>query len=241
MALSENPNFSTTNWSVVLAAAQSDPAASALALEKLCKRYWHPVYAFVRRRGHEVHEAEDLTQGFFYFVIEQQALLRVDQAKGRFRTFILTALTNFLHNERDRHQAYKRGGRHQIISLDDEFAESTLGFEERNGETPEILFERHWATMMVKRALEELRCDYEERGKGALFANLQPFLTGEPVAADHERIARQLSMEAGTVKVALHRARRRFGEILRREVAHTVERPDEIEAEIRDLLAAMAN
>ena len=239
MAPSNDPNFSTTNWSVVLAAAQTDPVASNRALERLCGRYWYPVYAFVRQRGHDVHDAEDLTQGFFHFVLERQALQRADREKGRFRTFILAALTNFLHNERDKGQAQKRGGRHQIVSLDEEFAEAVYALEARNGETPETLFERRWTAMLVRRVLEELRREYDGRGKGVVFAALQPFLTGEPAGADYDRLAQQLGMEAGTVKVALHRARRRFGELLRSEVAHTVESPEEVESEIRHLMAVM--
>lgn len=236
----QNPNFSTTNWSVVLAAVQSDPATATAALERLCRRYWYPVYAFVRQRGHDVHDSEDLTQGFFHSILERQALHRVDRQKGRFRTFVLTALTNFLHNERDKSQTRKRGGRHQIVSLDEEFAESVYALEARNGETPDTLFERHWASMLVGRVLEELRREYDGRGKGALFAGLQPLLTGEPVGADYDRLALQLGMEPVAVKVALHRARRRFGELLRSEVAHTVSQPEEVEAEIRHLLAALA-
>lgn len=240
MTADNNPNFSTTNWSVVLAAVQSDPAAARAALERLCGRYWYPVYAFVRQRGHDAHDAEDLTQSFFHFVLERQTLHRVDQQKGRFRTFVLATLTNFLHNERDRRQTQKRGGRLRIVSLDEEFAESVYALEAKNGETPEALFERRWTAMLVRRVLEELRREHEGRGKGAVFAALQPFLTGEPTGADYDRLAQQLSLEAGTVKVALHRARRRFGELLRSEVAHTVDRPEEIEAEIRHLMSAMA-
>lgn len=238
--MNQNPNFSTTNWSVVLAAAQTDPVASKRALERLCGRYWYPVYAFVRQRGHDVHDAEDLTQGFFHFVLGRQALLRVDRQKGRFRTFVLTALTNFLYNEHDKGQAQKRGGRQQIVSLDEEFAEAVYALESTNGETPETLFERRWTAMLIRRVMEELRREYDGREKSALFAGLQPFLTGEPAGADYDRLAQQLGMEAGTVKVALHRARRRFGELLRHEVAHTVERPDEVEAEIRHLMTVMA-
>lgn len=240
MAQNNDPNFSTTNWSVVLAAVHADPVKATVALERLCGRYWYPVYAFVRQRGHDVHDAEDLTQGFFHFVLERQALQRADQQKGRFRTFVLTALTNFLHNERDKAQTQKRGGRQQIVSLDEEFAESVYALEARNGETPETLFERRWTAMLVRRVLDELRREYDGRGKGAVFAALQPFLTGEPAGADYERLAQQFGMEAGTVKVALHRARRRFGELLRHEVAHTVDRPEGVEAEIRHLMTVMA-
>lgn len=237
---SPDPNFSTTNWSVVLAAIQSDPTVATAALERLCQRYWYPIYAFLRQRGHDTHAAEDLTQGFFHFILERQALHRVEREKGRFRTFMLTALTNFLHNERDKAQTLKRGGGHQIVSLDREFAESIYAVERRNDETPETQFERRWATILVRRVLEELRLEFVQRGKAALFDTLQTFFTGEPTAADYDRVAVDLSMEPGTVKVALHRARRRFGELLRHEVAHTVERPEDIESELRHLLSAIA-
>ena len=235
-----NPNFSTTNWSVVLAAAQSDPVAAGHALERLCGRYWYPVYAFVRQRGYDVHESQDLAQGFFHFLLERKGLQQVDRDRGRFRSFILTAMTNFLHNERDKRQTLKRGGRHLIVPLDGEFAESVYALESRNGESPEALFERRWAATLVKRVLDELQKEFAERGKSELFAGLQPFLTGEPAAADYEELGRRLDMNSDAVKVALHRARRRFGELLRSEVAHTVSEPEEIEAEIRHLLAGIA-
>lgn len=240
MVLPSNPNFSTTNWSVVLAAAQTDPQMATVALERLCRRYWFPVYAFLRQRGQDVHECEDLTQGFFHFILERRALGQVDRRKGRFRTFLLTALTNYLHNERDKAQAHKRGGRHQILSLDQLPAEYVETLEPASGETPESMFERQWATVLVARVLEELRREHEQRNRAAVFAGLQPFLTGEPAGEDYERLAQQLGMDAGAVKVSLHRARRRFGELLRSEIAHTVEDPDEIEAEIRHLLAVIS-
>jgi len=240
MLLNENPNFSTTNWSAVLAAAQSDSATSRLALERLCSRYWYPVYAFVRQRGYDAHAAEDLTQSFFHFVLEHQALHRADRTKGRFRTFVLTALTNFLHNERDKHQAHKRGGRHQIVSLDELEAESIYALEADRTGQPEMQFERRWAVTLVREVLQQLHREHDERGKGAAFIALQPWLTGEPTGADYDRLAAQLSMEPGAVKVALHRLRRRFGELLRNEVAHTVTCPEEVEAEIRHLLFTLA-
>ena len=240
MAHSDNPNFSTTHWSVVLAAVQSDPAAATAALERLCQRYWYPVYAFVRQRGHDRQASEDLTQGFFHYILQRQTLHRVDRQKGRFRSFILATLTNFLHNERDRSLTLKRGGRHEIVSLDESFAESVYTLEATIGESPETLFERRWASLLVQRVLDELRREHEQRERGTLFTALQPWLTGEPTGTDYDRIADELGMDGKSVKVALHRMRRRFGELLRSEVAHTVEGPDEIEAEIRHLLTAIA-
>jgi DNA-directed RNA polymerase specialized sigma24 family protein len=240
MTRSENPNFSTTNWSVVLAAVQSDPFAAKVALERLCQRYWYPIYAFVRQRGHDAHESEDLTQGFFHFVLERQAFLRADREKGRFRTFMLAALTNFLHNERDKGHTLKRGGQHVIVSLDETLAESLYDLEMVDGETPERFFERQWACILVRRVLDELRLEHQQRDKTSLFTGLQPLLTGEPTGADYDRLGVELGMQAGAVKVALHRMRRRFGELLRNEVAHTVSAPEEIEAELRHLLTSIA-
>lgn len=236
MERDKNPNFLTTHWSLVLGAAQNDLAA----LDWLCGRYWYPVYAFVRRAGHDLHTAEDYTQGFFHFLIERQALHRVDREQGRFRTFMLTVLTNFLHNERDRQATEKRGGRNEIVSLEIELAEQIYALEISNGYSPEAQFDQGWAATLVRRVLEELRREQEQRGKAAIFAGLQPFLTGEPVAEGYERLGRELELEPGTVKVTLHRLRRRFGELLRHEVAHTVERPEDVEAELRHLLAAIA-
>lgn len=232
--------FSTTQWSIVLDALGGNPERARAALEKLCNRYWYPVYAFVRRHGHDAHDAEDLTQSFFHFLLARQAFQSVNPERGRFRSFLLAALTNFLHNERDRELAQKRGGRQEIVSLDEQLAESLYCSESPNGANPERHFDRSWAALLVRRVLDELRAEYEQRGKAALFAGLQTFLTGEPAAADYDRLAQQLGMETNALKVALHRARRRFGELLRREVAHTVPHPDEIQAEIRHLLGAIA-
>jgi len=231
--------FSTTQWSVVMQAAQQDPQKAQAALEKLCRRYWYPVYAFVRRRGSGVHEAEDLTQGFFHFILTRQAFQKADPQKGRFRSFLLASLSNFLRDEHDRQQTWKRGGRHQFISLHEETPENIFRYEPVDGVTPEKHFERNWAAILVKRVLEELRREHENKGKAALFAGLHPLLTDESDGDDYDRLTQQLGMEKGAIKVALHRMRRRFGELLRREVAHTVEQPHEVEEEIRQLLAAL--
>ena len=232
-------DFSTTEWSVVLDLIHADPQRAEIALGKLCGRYWYPVYAFVRQKGHTAHDAEDLTQAFFEFVLARGTLQAVDRGKGRFRTFLLSCLMNFLHNERDRTGARKRGGGREIISLDHELAEGAYAIEPPDHRTPDKAFERRWASVLLGRVLDQLRHEHGQRGKAALFSALQSFLTEEPSAADYERIATELPMQPGALKVALHRARRRFGELLRREVAHTVSRPEDVEPEIRDLLAAI--
>jgi len=235
-----DPDFTTTHWSLVLAVMDTAPARAFDALEKLCARYWFPIYAFIRRHGYDAHQAEDLTQGFFQFVIERQMLHRAQRDKGRFRNFILASLANFLHNHHDRVSAVKRGGAHVIVSLDETHAEEFLAREPENPGTPDQSFERGWAVTLVRRVMENLRAEHADRGRSAVFEALQPHLTGEPAPGEYERLAAMLSMETGALKVALHRLRRRFGELLRREVAYTVAEPEEVEAEIRHLLAVLA-
>lgn len=233
--------FSATHWSVVLEAGQHDLARSVAALERLCRTYWYPIYAFIRRRGADSHEAEDLTQAFFEFLLEKETLNKVDRRKGKFRTFLLAALTNFLANEWDKRQTLKRGGQRQIISLDEAVAEGLYLREPVESLTPEKLFERRWALALLEQVFARLKQDYEAGGKGELFAKLEPALTGEVAAGAVAGWAAELGMSEGAVKVALHRLRRRFGEVLRSEIAHTVSSPEEIADEIRHLFAAIAS
>lgn len=232
--------FSTTHWSVVLGAGETDLARAAAALERLCRNYWHPIYAFIRRRGSTPQEAEDSTQAFFEFLLEKETLKQVDRQKGKFRTFLLAALTNFLANEWDKRQTLKRGGQRQIISLDDAAAEGLYLREPVESLTPENLFERRWAGALIKQVLSRLQQEYVAADKADLFARLEPALTGEVGVGDYAGWAAVLGMSEGAVKVALHRLRRRFGEILRSEIAHTVSSPEEVDDEIRHLFSAIA-
>jgi RNA polymerase sigma-70 factor (ECF subfamily) len=234
-----SPGFPTTQWSVVLDAAHADSALASAALEKLCRRYWYPVYAFVRQRGHPVHAAEDLTQGFFAALLARRAFDRVEASKGRFRSFLLASLNHHLLNEHDRAQTRKRGGGCHVISLEELGAEEQYRLETADHESPEHQFDRRWATVLVQRVLERLREEWAQRGNATLFHGLQPWLTSEPEPGAHERLGAQLSMEPGTLSVALHRLRRRFGALLRAEVAHTVSTPEDVEAELRHLLAVI--
>ncbi|HVV01116.1 MAG TPA: sigma-70 family RNA polymerase sigma factor [Verrucomicrobiae bacterium] len=237
----EKAAFSTTQWTVVMQSMSADPDRAQAALEKLCRRYWYPAYAFLRQRGLNPHKAEDLTQAFFYSLLSRRAFDSVNPKRGRFRSFLLTSLTNFLYNEHDREQARKRGGRSEIISFDHEFAEALCPVEPMgSGASPEKRFDRGWALLLARRALDDLRKEFEDRDRGALFSAIREFLTGEPCASDYEKAGLRLGMEPSTVKVSVHRARRRFGELLRREVAYTVNRPEDIEDELRHLLAAIA-
>lgn len=232
--------FSTTNWSVVLGASGQDTEKAASALQRLCKVYWYPIYAFIRRRGSDSHEAEDFTQAFFEHLLEKQVLKKVEQEKGRFRSFLLAALTNFLNNEWDKRQTLKRGGKHQIISLDETTAENLYRHETSSDLTPERLFDRRWALLLVEKVMFALREEYNAANNTALLGKLEPLLTHEVTPGIYSEIASGLEMNEGAVKVALHRLRRRFGELLRREVGQTVADEASLEEEIRHLFAAIS-
>ena len=232
--------FSTTHWSVVLAVREGDVTGSAAALEKLCQRYWHPIYAFIRRRGSNPHEAEDLTQAFFAHLLAQETLKKVAREKRKFRTFLLAALTHFLANEWDKCQTLKRGGQRQIFSLDEARAEELYGYEPVEPATPDKLFDRRWAWLLVEAVLSQLQQEYHAANKAELFAKLEPGLTGELNPGWHAGLAAEVGMNAGAVRVALFRLRRRFGELLRGEIAQTVSSAAEVDEEIRQLFTAMS-
>jgi len=232
--------FATTMWSVVIRAGDHDLEKAAAALHQLCTIYWYPIYAFIRRRGSDFHEAEDLTQAFFEHLLEGELLKKVDKEKGRFRSFLLAALNNFLNNEWDKRRTLKRGGRRQIVSLDEATAEGLYRNEPVGNLTPEKLFDRRWASMLVEKVFAQLREEYESANNALLLARLEPLLTQEVAAGWYARLAAEFSMNEGAVKVALHRLRRRFGELLRREVAMTVADAAALDDEVRYLLSAIS-
>jgi RNA polymerase sigma-70 factor (ECF subfamily) len=232
--------FATTQWSVVLDAGTHDIDKAAAALQRLCGGYWYPIYAFIRRRGADVHEAEDLTQSFFAYLLEGQILKKADQDKGRFRSFLLAALSNFLNNEWDKRQTMKRGGQRQIISLDEATAEGLYHHEPAGNLTPEKLFDRRWAAMLVEKVLALLREEYQSASSAGLLARLEPLLTQEVGPGLYAQLAAEFGMNEGAVKVALHRLRRRFGELLRREVGYTVADAATLDEEIRYLFSAIS-
>ncbi|MGZ4963176.1 MAG: RNA polymerase sigma factor [Limisphaerales bacterium] len=236
-----NGNFTTTNWSVVLSASRTDYGRATVALERLCTRYWYPVYAFIRRRGADHHGAEDLTQAFFTYLFEKETLKKVDQQKGKFRSFLLTAATHFLTNEWDKRQTQKRGGQNQVVSLNELTAETLYDHEPALALSAEKLFERRWAFTLMNQVLSRLKEEYATADKAALFAKLEAGLTDEVGPGVYVEWAAGLEMSEGSVRVALHRLRRRFGELLRSEIAHTVTTPAEVDEEIRELFAAIAS
>lgn len=229
--------FATTRWSLVAAAGRADAPDGRAALADLCRLYWYPLYAYVRRRGHAAHDAADLTQAFFARLLEKGALGAADPARGRFRTFLLTACQHFLANEHQREAALKRGaGRVAALDLGD--AEGRYGREPAHGESPERLFARRWALELLGRALARLRQEHEGEGKGALFEALKGRLTGDD-AAGYADVAAALGLSEGAVKTAAHRLRRRYGELLREEIGETVATAAEIDEEVRELFRAL--
>lgn len=233
--------FEATRWSIVLAAKQakgSDTARGRDALGKLCAAYWYPLYAFVRRGGKSPHDAQDLTQGFFARLLEKNWLDAVDQSRGRFRSWLLAAMKHFLANEWDKSRARKRGGGHALIPLDAEDAESRYAHEPADTATADKLFDRRWALTLLDQVLARLRAEFIAVGKVKHFDGLKGALTGEKTP--YAETAVQLGMSEGAVKVAVHRLRERYRDLIRAEIAETVGTPAEVDDELRHLLSALA-
>jgi len=230
--------FATTHWSVVLTAQGPGSPYATEALEKLCRTYWYPLYAYVRRRGHSVEDAQDLTQEFFAHLIEKHWLAEADRGKGRFRTFLLTALNHFIAKEWRRSRAVKRGGGRVLVSLDDT-AEARYAQEAASNLTPEKIYDRRWALSLFDRALSRLREQYVAAGKTSLYDHLKGALSADPGEGGYARLGRELDLSPGAVAVAVHRLRQHYRQQVREEVAHTVDSPDDVEDEIRSLLAAL--
>ena len=233
--------FHTTHWSVVLRAGQADCTKAEDALAALCRSYWYPLYAFVRRRGHDREEAKDLTQEFFAKLLENNFLKSVDREKGRFRSFLLTCIQHFLSNERKKGQSIKRGGQYSFVSLDETVAEDQYAHEPVERLTPETLFERRWALTVLDRTFTTLRREYTRQGQDQQFQVLQVYLSGaKDASSSYAQAAAQLGVTEAAARQAAHRMRRRYGQILRAEIAETVSTPTEIENELAHLQAALA-
>jgi RNA polymerase sigma-70 factor (ECF subfamily) len=230
--------FVTTHWSVVLSARDEESPRGAEALEALCRTYWYPLYAYVRRLGHSPADAQDLTQEFFARLLQKHYLQSVDQEKGKFRTFLLVALQRFLANEWDRRHAQKRGGFAPIVSIDQELAESRFASDPSHAVQPDVLFERQWAMTLLERTMTRLREEYVATGRAKLFEHLQGCLAKDESASPYAEIAARLNLTEAAVKMAVHRLRARYREILRAEIADTVASPEEVEEEIRQLFSA---
>lgn len=229
-------SFETTKWSLVLAAQTDETAVAGDALAELCSIYWYPLYAFLRRRGTPEDHARDLTQGFFVEILEKDALRRVSPTEGKFRSFLLASLKNFLSHERDRERAIKRGGGKPNLSLDMEDAEGRYKLEPVDDLTPDALYEKRWALTIFDRAMKTLREEFSVQGKAETFAKLSRFLTDAGPRPSYKEVAAMLGTTEPAVKMAIRRMRQRLGAILREEVSHTVQSEDEIDDELRQLI-----
>jgi len=238
-AASPDAVFATTHWSVVLTAGQGEEEARGAALEKLCRTYWYPLYAYARRCGNAPADAEDLTQGLFERLLSRGALAEVAPERGRFRSFLLACFNHHASDERDRARRLKRGGKREFISLDALDAEDRYRHEPIDKFDPEKLFERRWALTALERVLNRLKGELTAAGKEKLFAHLQAFVTSDGGTVRQAEIAERLGLSENAVAVAVHRLRQRYRELLREEVAQTVADPAEVDEEMRHLRAAL--
>jgi RNA polymerase sigma factor (sigma-70 family) len=233
--------FNTTHWSVVLEAGQNESPRSASALEKLCQTYWYPLYTYVRRYGHNRQDAEDLTQDFFTRLLGKNYVAKADRDRGKFRTFLLGSLKNFMLNEWKRAGRLKRGGGpNEFVPFDGDAADGRYSGEGITEDVPENAYEKQWAVALIEQVFAALRTEYAAAEKAELLQELKQFVWGEESTVSYAEIGEKLKMSEGTVKVSVHRLRKRFRELLREEVAQTVARPDEIDDELRHLIAVLS-
>jgi len=223
----------------VLTAGGDGSTRSRDAMAELCALYWYPLYAFIRRRGHDPDAAQDLTQGFFARMLERDIVATADRERGRFRSYLLGALQHFLADEHDREHALKRGGGHTTISRDLETAEQRYALEPSHDETPERLFDKRWASTVLRLVLAELKAEFEAEGKAEQFEGLKAYLVQDPADATQAAAAAALGMTPGAARVALHRMRVRYRGLLREQIAQTVASPADVDEEIRDLFVAL--
>lgn len=231
--------FQTTIWSEVIRAGDANDAQSAEALEKLCQNYWFPIYAYVRRRGHDAHEAQDLTQGFFSLLLEKNYLRTADHSKGKFRSFLINAVKWHLANEWDRANAKKRGGDSVVFSLDEDEAEERYQHEPPSEAEPEQAYDRQWARAILEQVMSRLRNEFANDASAERFDLLVSAMMGKSDAQPYAEIARQLNLSEGAVKSAVRRMRQRLGELFRAEIAATVATVSEIDEETHYLLSLL--
>jgi RNA polymerase sigma-70 factor (ECF subfamily) len=236
--------FEETAWSVVLAAGAETDARAQAALAELCRIYWRPIYAYVRRSGYAVHDAQDLTQSFFHHLLEDETLRRASREKGRFRSFLLGALKLCLADERARQYALKRGGGVQFISVDELIAEESHYQPRTSDLSPAESLDARWAGVILERALEKLRAELDAESKSETFELLSPFLAGEKPDVSYQDVGHNMGISLGSVKTQIHRLRQRFATAVRSEIMQTVAAPHEVEnelRELRDVFARLAN
>jgi RNA polymerase sigma factor (sigma-70 family) len=232
--------FATTHWTVVLAAGRRATPQADRALEELCRTYWYPLYAYVRRRGHTKEDAEDLTQAFFARFLERNYLEGVSAERGRFRAFLLASLKHFLANERDKARRQKRGGQEAHLSLDWQTADTRFQLAATAEPSPDQAFDREWAVALLARVIERLRGECEAAGRGKQFTELKTFLTAGRGALSHAAAGKALGLDEGAVRVAVHRLRKRYRQLLRDEIAQTLADPAQVDEEMRTLFGAFS-
>ncbi|MDD5351282.1 MAG: sigma factor [Chthoniobacteraceae bacterium] len=237
----KNDLFATTRWTVVLEAGHESTPQAKHALEELCRTYWYPLYAYVRRRGYSREDAEDLTQAFFAHFLEKRSLEGLSAERGRFRAFLLASLKHFLANEWDKANSQKRGGRLTHLSLDWETADSQFQIADHTARSPDNVFDQEWATALLGKVIEQLRLEHKAARKEPLFARLKPFLIPDNGATSYAEAAGILGMEEGAVRTAVHRLRKRYRTLLRNEIAQTLTSAGEVEEEMRTLFGAFAH
>jgi len=233
-------SFATTQWSLVAQSALTDVPEAADALARLCEMYWPPIYSFIRRRGYAPPDAQDLTQSFFAFFLRTKAYARTDRLHGKFRSFLLASVKNFLADNWDHNQAIRRGGGYQFLSLNQETAEAFYDVASASDSTAEHLFELRWAKTVTASALNSLREELQAEGKIELFEQLKSFLTGGSVVPSYDDASARTGLPRATVKTHVHRLRQRYRDIVRREIARTVSAPHEIEEELHHLCNVLA-
>lgn len=233
------PVFVTTKWSVVLAAGRGGTTGARPALEKLCRTYWYPLYAYVRRRGYSPEDAQDLTQAFFAQLLEDRSLAGADPSLGRFRSYLLAAMNHFLTDEWKKARAQKRGGGCQVLSLDWAAAEERFDLEPADDSGPDKIFEKQWALALLAEVLNRLELEYQNEGKADLFAALRQTLMGTRESQPYAELAAALGMNESAIKVGVHRLRKRYRELIREEIAGTLERSQDIDEEMRCLFSAL--
>ena len=228
-------SFASTHWSVVARSALTDVPEATDALALLCEMYWPPIYSFIRRRGYPPSDAQDLTQSFFAFFLRTKAYARTDRLHGKFRSFLLASVKNFLADNWDRDQAIRRGGGYQFIPLDPETAEAFYDAPSASDSKAERLFELRWAKSVTASALNSLRGELQAEGKAELFEHLKSFLTGGNILPSYDDASARTGLPRATVKTHVHRLRQRYREIVRREIGRTVSAPHEIDDELHYL------
>ena len=234
--IAQDAVFATTHWSAVVQAGRPESPEAARALAELCRVYWYPLYAYVRRQGFDVPTAQDLTQDFFAKLLEKNYVGIADRKRGKFRWFLLTAFKCFLANEWDRARAQKRGGGAKTLSFDEMTAEERYRHEPAEALTADQIYDRRWALDLLDRGRQRLRDEFVSAGKAERLAHLEPFLSGGPATTDYAQAAAQLGLSEAAIRQEVHRFKRRFGELLREEVVRTVAHPDEVADELRYLI-----